>query len=654
MRASVLCLALLLLLTTGLAERTFAQDSQPPDSFQFPPGVLSPQDSVLRDRLRKVQQKEPAAPPAPAVVRSRLAIRDSIVARFRSPATSLQSQRSIGLEQQPTEWLRRRTDLLQFDYLETPYRSTAQPYGLSGRRLESLSGGFRIDSWELLPEPDGLHNLYASAGANSHQSDLLPGGLGHIVGGHGAALLWSEPERSTQFEPRMRFESDQGDFGHDFTRGSFSKRFTSGREIDFGIGYTDADGPRSGADYQSYAYDGTLYTPVGVRTGLVMQGHLFDVEGRWQSRSDLGSSVLTRKAFDRAFDLFYERYSQDRTVRRAIGYSYGRHRSHLTGALTTRDDLFRDGLHLNADQAGAATFRSLGATIERVRYETGSDEYERWTGSVSASVSSRAASPIAARAELGWVEAVGLLPSLSIAHSRAVGSAKLLVTASLQSSAPELREWHLPAQSVLLFGSSDLYEQGGNPALSEEQLAMVTADLDFTASNRSLTISMAGGFIRNGILWQYLSNNGDEQFVPRNSDQSFATASARGEVCLFERLTLFGSGAVHELHLKGGLPRPYQPALQGLVGGELHLPWKEKRIDLFAYGELVLTGPYDGYTGRPIGQTAVANSKLTFQMGSFRFFWTTRNLFNLIYEPREYTEAVGITNWWGIRWLFAD
>lgn len=625
----------------------------PPDTFHFPPGVLQPQDSVLRERLKKAQSSKPTTPVKPVEIRRRLSIVDSIVGRFSAPMLSLDTQQRAGYARQPGEIVRRHSELFQLDFKDTPYRSTIQPYGLPGDRLGVISGGNPITSWELLPEPDGARDLYAAPIASAHTNKLLPAGLGHIAGGSGAATLWGEPIRSEKFEPRSRFESDQGTFGYDFTRGSFAKSFTSGREIDFGIGYTTADGTNLGSTFASYSYNGTLTTPIGSRDGLIFRGHLYDVEGRYQTRPNIGASVLSRKSFDRSFTAGWERHSPDRTARRSILYQYGRHSSNGTGAIKTRDNLFSDGLRVESEHVGML-FTSLHADLTSESYDNGFEKHRRLTGQLGLLVSTRSTFPASVRAELSIVESVGLLPSLSIAHRRRFANGELLLTTSAQSGAPSLRHWFLPDQTALLLSSSHLYRQSGNPGLKPELLLIGTADWSIGTPTDGLGLSLGGGTITDAIVWKQTNLFDDESFVPANIGIAFATVAARGQLTLFRFLRLFGSGSYFAVDRDDTNAPLYQPDYQSAVGGELHYRWESKRIDLFAYGELISTGPYDGYSGRPLGQTAVANSKLTMQMGNFNFHWAVANILNLLYEPREFDVVTGRTNWWGISWLFTD
>ena len=79
-----------------------------------------------------------------------------------------------------------------------------------------------------------------------------------------------------------------------------------------------------------------------------------------------------------------------------------------------------------------------------------------------------------------------------------------------------------------------------------------------------------------------------------------------------------------------------------------------KRIDFWGYGEIVYTGPYDGYVETGLGEEFVANAKVSAKMGAFRFHWIFQNVFARQYGARDFHLNRGRTVYYGFTWFFLN
>ena len=87
---------------------------------------------------------------------------------------------------------------------------------------------------------------------------------------------------------------------------------------------------------------------------------------------------------------------------------------------------------------------------------------------------------------------------------------------------------------------------------------------------------------------------------------------------------------------------------------ELHVYWRQRLIHLYAYGEVVYSGPYDGYAVTDLGDQPIFNVKLSFRSRSFRFHFVIQNALGAEYQSRDWFVIPGRYSYWGFTWDFLD
>jgi hypothetical protein len=77
-------------------------------------------------------------------------------------------------------------------------------------------------------------------------------------------------------------------------------------------------------------------------------------------------------------------------------------------------------------------------------------------------------------------------------------------------------------------------------------------------------------------------------------------------------------------------------------------------MHLFAYGEIVYVGPYNGYDQLDLGQEMIANAKLSFSFGKYKMHFVFQNVLGTQYQSREYITNPGRLFYYGFTWNFLN
>ncbi len=538
-----------------------------------------------------------------------------------------------------------------------PMRKTVQPHGLAGNRLGVLAGGQPYRPFEHIVEPDGLIDLNDVPTALDHTVAILPGPVGLVFGGdHAVATLLTRPRPPRDTDPENAFILDKGGDGFSYTRGRYSKDFVGGRHIDMSIGYRVSDGPFFGRDDNAYHYTGDFLFPLNNRWEFQATGHLYDRNGSYVVRPDTGGVTLERNRIDRSGQLTLSRYNEYRTSKDSFGYRHVRQGSTL-----------EDGYRMNLNQTGHGLFArrewQRGATVwhaqvggDYLQYDSWSAQYDRYSAGGSLGFA-RLSRPwgYAVNMSQVYVDGFKYLPSASGLIRRETETAYFLASAGYSERAPSLNELYLPRTKGSIYGTGVTdYTDRGNASLSTERQLIGTVELALGRLPTSIMVTATGGRLWHGIDWQRSEENSITTFTPRNGDIDFVGITGIARLNLWDAIDLKTGGSYRYLDYENFEDKPYTPEYQFFSGGELHLFWSQKLIDLYAYGEVVYTGPYDGYLQANLGNTAVINTKLSFRMGNFRFHWISQNAFLLDYFPRDYFRNAYRYTSYGFTWEFFD
>jgi len=119
------------------------------------------------------------------------------------------------------------------------------------------------------------------------------------------------------------------------------------------------------------------------------------------------------------------------------------------------------------------------------------------------------------------------------------------------------------------------------------------------------------------------------KFEPINNDFSFANVQFQPRIKLKDFLTFVGGASYNYLDIDSLENTLYTPEYQVSSGMELHLFWSQKLMHLFAYGEVVYVGPYDGYNQKDLGQEIIANAKLSFSFRDYKIHFVLQNVLKI-------------------------
>ncbi|RME19941.1 MAG: hypothetical protein D6800_13705, partial [Candidatus Zixiibacteriota bacterium] len=359
--------------------------------------------------------------------------------------------------------------------------------------------------------------------------------------------------------------------------------------------------------------------------------------GGFAVRPDTSGSFHRRNRVDRTGRIALYRYNETRSARNLIGYRVTRQESRLTGTYT--DFLRRDGkggFVAREWTNGHAAFKAeLGA--DWLRYRERDTRFERWSGHGSLGYAQLTESGrFAVRVGQRWVEDYDLLPFAFAMYLRETDRVTFMASAGYSERAPSQHELHHTRTQAFVYGfSGGIYADKGNPSLKSERQLTGSVDIEYGDTDNALGIDITGGHIKDGIDWVHTVNGNLVEFVPENGDIDFVSVSGRARLRWRDFLRLNAGGAYNYTDYALFADRPYTPDYQVFTGGELHVYWRQKLVDLYAYGEMVYVGPYTGYLGHELGNRAVFNAVLSFRMGKFRFHYVFQNVFNTPYRTRE-------------------
>jgi len=539
----------------------------------------------------------------------------------------------------------------------TPLRKTVQPYGLMGDRQAFLVGGRPLDPFEHIVEPDGLVDLNDLPTALDHTVAVLPGPTGLLFGAdHSVATLLTLPKRLDSTNPYSTFLVDKGAYGYSHARGRYLKNFADGRYINMSIGYRNADGLYFGSSGDdAYHYTGDFRYPLGDDWEAEAEGVLYSRHGDYPVRPESDGEKLERSRFDRFGRAGISRYNDARNARYLMIYRYLRQGSAMDGSYRTNLDQTGHGVSLVREWAGATTVFRAELTGDYLQYDSWHEKHSRLSAAASLGLA-RLSRPwgYALTLRQTHVEDYRFLPAAAAMLRRDGEKSHLMISLGYSERAPSLNELFLPRQVVGLYGSSGDYVDSGSLGLTSEKALQGALELGFGPPDHSVSLSVVGGKIRDGIDWLPERTGSHTAYSPANGDIDWATAAAGGRLRIVDFLRLKGGGSYHLVEYVNVDERPYTPEYQAFSGLELHLFWRQKLIDFYAYGELSYVGPYDGYVQSELGNVVMTNVKLSFRMGSFRFHWILQNSLSKVYYPRDYWQNPGYSAYYGFTWDFFD
>jgi hypothetical protein len=669
---SILLAAFFAVLTTGpsICAQT---DSLRDTTKAAVPAVLgdsAQQAAPNLDSLRGPRVKITGALEPPKPIRKRIprySYFDTLATYFASPRLNQREMLDESSYHDAGDYFRFDPSYVVRDFQDTPMRKTVQPYGLSGDRLNTILNDVPVHPFEHVLEPDGMIDMNDLPTASDRGVYVLPGAAGMVFGGRNAtASLFTRPTRPQTVDPQSALLVEKGSLGFANTRGRYSKMFTDGRLMDLSIGYRRAPGSIAIAGDDSYHYDGNVYWPTGEHQALNLTGHLYDRDGSYTFQPDVAgtSAGYARHRLDRSAKVGYEFRDGDRPCVWETGFTYLRQGSDLGSTPTGGDyygrfNLAGRGLYLQRDvQTNSAIVRAALAG-DHLNYEDGHEEHSRSAldGSLTYSLPFQA-TRLASKFGIRWSQSFGFMPQAALVAQREAERFYALASVGLAQREPSLHERYLREQTVPLYVSSSYqYDDVGNPDLKKETQLTASLVVELGKIGNALRLELTGGKILDGIDWlaaKVVDSVSKLRFSPVNEDVSFATITANKSISFGSFFKLHSGGSYHYVKYAQDKSRPYQPDYNAFGGAELHYYWKPKLIDLWAYGEAVYVGPYDGYFESNLGNCVVLNAKLSFRMAHFRCGFAWRNLLDLFYQTRDNFTVQGRQFGFNFNWEFSD
>ncbi|HOD67588.1 MAG TPA: hypothetical protein PK186_11005 [candidate division Zixibacteria bacterium] len=651
--------------TAGVAPRDTAQvldtaAARPADSALAPPAdSLSAAERArqsFEERYRQHQEESMRAQRPPS-----FSPFDSLVDYFTSPRMNMRKAVDRSWYHDAGDYFRLDPSFFVLSHQVVPMRSTVAPFGLMNDRLNLIAYGHRLGPYEHIAEPDGMVDMNAVPTALDNDIFLLAGPVGKLFGGAGAiASLVTRPYRPADRKYHSAFLVNQGGFGYAHVRGRLSKLFSDGRTVDAAVEYRNADGVSPGRESDQYSYYGDFYFPLLGRTGLRTWGWLYDTEGPLAVRPDVGGASLERDRFNRTAEAMFTNDNEAGTRRYEFGYRHERHGLANTGRtaapLKHRLNWTGHGGFLHGDWLAGRHLVSVSLDGSFLEYDSGGENIERLSGSFALRLADL--SPgwrYALTAEIGVVENYPLLPGGTATVFRDGPHGMVLLAVGFAGRAPSLNELHLPARQSPLYGGSDLYAEEGDERLKRERQLVGSLVLELGTVRNNVNFAVTGGRIFDGIEWAPEPAAAALVFRPVNTTLDFVTATVTPRLSLGEFAAFRGGVSYHWLDYEKIEDRAYAPEYQAFSGLELHVAWPQRRLNLYAYGEVVYTGPYQGYVEQNLGEDPVFNGKLSFMLNDdYRMHFVFENVLSRAYSQRDYLVFPGRYFYLGFEWSFLD
>ncbi|MEE8576733.1 MAG: TonB-dependent receptor, partial [candidate division Zixibacteria bacterium] len=439
----------------------------------------------------------------------------------------------------------------------------------------------------------------------------------------------------------------------------------SGRQVEFSIGYRNSDGAfgKSASGDDAYHYSVNIYRPFKKLWAWEASGRVYNRDGPIMVQPDISNIREQRHRFDRNFRVGVRRHNDDQTASNGLYFRHHRESSNLSGPYSVK--LNRKGYSLKATRQVLSGKRMYKAIIEGdyKRFDDQGVTASRHSGKASVSIADLTEGwHYSLRTGVHWVEMHGALPLAALMLTRQSKLALFVISAGYSQRAPSLYEIYLSPRSGTLYNiGANNYSDRGNRSLEPEKQLTGTALMRLGGKRLAAEVTITGGQLRDGIDWipEIVDDPGlvkSADFVPRNGNVEFADIALRPSLSITDFFRLLAGGSYHWVTYDNFETRPYTPEYQAFAGGEIHLSWPQKQIELYGYSEVTYTGPYVGYfqaqTG--LGEDPIINAKASFRMGNFRFHFLWQNVLNRIYQSREDFSYLGRFTSYGFVWDFLN
>ena len=605
----------------------------------------------IHKRLKEFQESE--KPPA------RFSFYDSLLTYLVSERFNQRSQIMQSFFHDAGDYFKFDPGFFVVDYQSTPMRKTVQPFGLTGDRLNVISNGIPFTPFEHVVEPDGMIDLNDVPTALDGPVFIIPGPMGQLFGGGSSlATLLTVAAIADSNQPASSFMADKGFFGYAFVRGRYTRQFSNGRKIELSASSRKSDGLELGRDDEQLHYTAAIFFPIQAKFGFKLDAKMYDREGALAVRPDSGGVLLRRDRFDRSLCASFELQNDQRSARNEIGYRHLRQGSNLDNIYRGTFNNTVNGLFLTHEQMLGSKIIKAEVAVDFTEYDN-SKLFNRFNSSLALSLTRlKKIHNLTIQAKAGYSDGYDFLPSGTIIYQSDFEKLFIRLAAGYSQKEPSLHQLNLSFRQVALYGAATQeYSESGNSNLKKESQLIGSLTIEPGTIDNNLSLNVTGGKINDAIEWSSEiigSVITVRHFAPVNDNITFVSASVRPRFRISDVVRFNAGAAWHKYDYDSLGARPYQPDYNGFTGLELHYFWKDRLVDLLAYGEIVYAGPYLGINNKQLGKELVANAKLSLGLRNFRFHFVFQNTFDNVYEARQEMTIPGRFFYYGLVWNFFD
>ncbi len=644
------------------------------DSLEVVPPTIEPdtlteaqkayQFFLDRQENRKVTQKEKEI----VELKTYLSFYDSLTTTLLHPRLNNYSAIKKSFSKDAGDYFRTDPSYFVQDYQQTPLRKTVRPFGLSGNRMNVIVNGLSYTPFEHIPEPDGLVDFNDIPTGLTREIYILPGGVGQLFGGdQSVATLVTVPNQpDSSFEPEIRLHVDKGSFNYAYTRGGYTKLFSNGKELDLSVDYRNSSGIRTATNDNSYHYTGRTVIPMNSSYYLFASGSTYSRKGAYRILKPSVSSSVTRSRTDRNGQIAIEKISDDEKVKYHLGYNYLKQNSNIDGDYKGRFNFYGNELQFVREAQLSNKMLKTEISFSHLKQSDGiDDDSEKNLKASSTLLKKNSNGSFGLTAGAIYNDEYNFLPFTSVVYQRYSDNNFMMLSLAYSEKAPSMHDTNLKLQIDSMYAgvsstltNSITYADIGNKWLLSEKQLVGTFLYEYGSMKNNLRFTLTGGQLFDGIDWYHTETLiGAElvnQFKPENSNITFADLQLKQKYSYNDFLNVSIGGAYHFIEYELVDSRPYQPEYQIFGAGELHHYWKQKWIDLNLYGEIVYSGPYQGYFDEPLGENIVINSGMSFKLKRFHFYYIFQNSIN-VYRPNpDSFNELGRYQYYGFTWDFLN
>jgi hypothetical protein len=441
--------------------------------------------------------------------------------------------------------------------------------------------------------------------------------------------------------------------------------------IRLALGYRKADGAFSYFDDDEYHQWGEIIYPINNHTRLNLNGRLYHRSGTFDVDPDnpyVGTFYMNRFRRDRDLSAGLD-YASNDNQKSSVEFHHQRSEASLnrsSGTYRRNFDIFDNSLLFSREgKLGDYFFKSRLIFIQEKYRE--SEKIVRHRGLID----TRLQYTHGASSLLFYVKAdkvVGFEPAPSGMLYYALNKKIFYLSSSVGYSTkfPSLYELHLSHRIFRIFNNTeaDYYEAGNLNLLPEKQLIGNFA-FGLGKNGNDFLLSVTGGKIFDGIDWQRSDSLPDDTginwssrflgaFRAENQDIEFANVTARQRLSWRNFLYWSGGASYRYVRIDGTTDLEYSPDYQFFTNLDLHIYIRKLDLHLYGYGEAIYQQKYKGYFGSEIGDNITLNTKLSFRVKKFTFFYIIQNIQGNVYEFREDYVIPGRYLTYGVNWEFLN